>query len=301
MIRTNCRSRLLAAVALLAASPVFAQTQAPASKNTRVAVQNATPPAAALPVELQPDANRTREQLHALLERHAPALRKVLALDPSLLSNEAYLASYPGVAAFLATHPDVVRNPAYYLGNGEEFRREPGDRVIDLSSNILGGMAAFIGVGMAIGLITWLIRTLVDYRRWSRLSKVQTEVHTKLLDRFSSSDELAAYIQSPAGAKFLESSPIKLDPGPRALGAPFSRILWSLQGGVVLVCVGAGLWIVSSTVKDEAAQAVQSFGVLALSLGCGFVLSAILSYVVSRRLGLIDASQRPSAAESSSV
>jgi len=77
---------------------------------------------------------------------------------------------------------------------------------------------AVAGFGLAIGVLTWLIRTIIDYRRWSRLSKVQAEIHTKLLDRFSSNEELAAYIQSPAGSRFLESSPIRLDPGPRSLG-----------------------------------------------------------------------------------
>jgi hypothetical protein len=47
------------------------------------------------------------------------------------------------------------------------------------------------------------------------LSKVQTEVHTKIVDRFTANDDLLAYIQSPAGSKFLESSPIHLDAGPR--------------------------------------------------------------------------------------
>jgi hypothetical protein len=250
-----------------------------------VPVQRPSPAAA---LELEPDANRTREELHRLLERQAPSLRKVLALDPSLLGNDAYLAPYPGLSAFLAAHPDIARNPSFYLGEYHEQPRQQADRVMDISKDILGGLAAFIGVGMAIGLITWLIRTLIDYRRWSRLSKVQAEVHTKILDRFNSSDELAAYIQSPAGAKFLESSPIKLDPGPRSMGAPMGRILWSIQGGVVLLCAGLGLLFISYRLDAEAAQAMHSFGILALALGAGFAISAIISYGVARRLGLIE-------------
>ncbi len=239
------------------------------------------------PVDMQPDANRTREELHALLERYAPALRSVLALDNSLLTNQAYLAPYPALSAYLSAHPEVARNPSFYLGRGYDEPRRKEDRVMDMWSNVLGGLAAFTGVGLAIGLISWLIRTLIDYRRWSRLAKVQTEVHTKLLDRFSSTEDLMAYIQTPAGAKFLESSPIKLDPGPKTLGAPLARILWSLQGGVVLMAAGVGLWIVSGQADGEAAQAIDSIGVLALALGIGFVVSAIISYGVSRRLGLI--------------
>lgn len=243
--------------------------------------------AQAVPADLQQDANQTQQELNRVLERYAPSLRQVLALDPTLITNQAYLAPYPGLAAFLAAHPEIARNPSFYFGQGWERPRDHEDRVMELTSSVLGGLAAFTGVGLAIGLISWLIRTLVDYRRWSRMAKVQTEVHTKLLDRFNSNEDLMAYVQSPAGAKFLESSPIKLDAGPRSLGAPMARILWSLQGGVVLMAAGVGLWIVSWRAGGDGAQALHSFGVLALALGVGFVVSAILSYGVSRRLGLI--------------
>jgi hypothetical protein len=281
--------------AALLSVPVLAQV--PSAE--RVPVRSLAQAQDLAALEREPDANRTRDELNELLSRHAPALRRILALDPTLLNNQAYLGSYPGLASFLAAHPDIARNPAFYLGTGEEPRRDAGDQVLDMWQSVLAGMAAFLGFGIAIGLITWLIRTLIDYRRWSRLSKVQAEVHTKLLDRFSSNEELMGYIQSPAGAKFLESSPIKLDPGPRSLGAPLGRILWSLQGGVVLISAGIGLWFISERVGPEAAQAIQSFGVLALALGMGFVVSAIISYGVARKLGLIDPAPRASASEPS--
>jgi hypothetical protein len=33
---------------------------------------------------------------------------------------------------------------------------------------------------------------------------------------------------------------------------------------------------------------LQSIGILALALGAGFIVSAIISYVLSRRLGLLE-------------
>jgi hypothetical protein len=141
---------------------------------------------------------------------------------------------------------------------------------------------------MGIGLVIWLIRTLVDFKRWSRLAKVQTDAHTKILDRFTANDDLLAYVQSPAGTKFLQSSPIMLDAGPRAVGAPLSRILWSVQGGVVLIAGGIGLQAVSSRVSDVSSQPLHALGVLAIALGLGFLVSAIISFVISQRLGLID-------------
>ena len=63
------------------------------------------------------DAEETRQQLDQLLRQYPPSLAEVLRLDPSMLSNEAYLATYPGLAAFLAQHPEVAHNPAYFVGS----------------------------------------------------------------------------------------------------------------------------------------------------------------------------------------
>jgi len=248
----------------------------------------------------QPDANRTREELHRLLERYPPTLKHVLALDPALMGNQAYLAPYPGLSAFLTAHPEVARNPVYYVGEGpREERRDPRNAGLEMWQDTLAGLAVATGAGMAIAVIVWLIRTLVDYRRWSRLAKVQTDVHTKLLDRFTANEDLLAYIKSPAGSKFLESSPIKLDAAPRSMGAPLGRILWSLQGGLVLFAGGIGLMFVSGRVFNEAAQPLNAMGILALALGAGFMISAIISYVISQRLGLIETAAPKSQPESS--
>ena len=134
----------------------------------------------------------------------------------------------------------------------------------------------------------WIVRSLIDYRRWARLSKVQAEAHNKLLDRMTANEELLAYVQSPAGSRFLQSAPITLEPGARSIGAPFGRILWSVQAGLVLAAGGFGLQYVSGRVINEAAQPIFAMGVLAVALGVGFVLSAVVSYVLSRRLGLFD-------------
>jgi hypothetical protein len=127
----------------------------------------------------------------------------------------------------------------------------------------------------------------MDYRRWTRQNKIQTEVHTQLLDRLTGNDELLAYIQSPAGSKFLESAPILLDSGPRSVGAPLGRILWTVQTGVVLAAAGAGLMLVAGRLSYDVAGPLRVMGVLGMSLGAGFVISAIISFVISRRLGLI--------------
>ncbi len=268
MVRVSGLIILVACGGLLLPSPDWAQT--------------------AVTVE-QPDAQRTKEQLTELLGHYPPSLKNVLALDPALLDNRSYLAPYPALVSFLTAHPEIARNPTFFVGEnaGISDARDHSARVMDLWHDTIADLGAMAGFGMAVALLVFLIRTLVDYRRWNRLAKVQTDVHNKLLDRFTANEDLLAYIQSPAGSKFLESSPILLDAAPRSVGAPLGRILWSVQGGVVLLAAGIGLQVISGRVGEDASQPLHALGVLGIALGLGFLVSAIISFVISQRLGLI--------------
>jgi hypothetical protein len=119
-----------------------------------------------------------------------------------------------------------------------------------------------------------------------RVTKVQNEVHGKLLDRFTSSDELLAYVQTPAGRHFLESAPIATAAEPRSIGAPLGRILWSIQAGCVLALGGVGLQFASRGQIEEIGRPLMVMGVLGLALGAGFIISAVMAYLLSKRLGL---------------
>ena len=68
------------------------------------------------PTELdQQRAEVTREELRELMQRYPPALGRVLKLDPTLMTNSAYLAPYPALTTFLQQHPEVPRYPDYFL------------------------------------------------------------------------------------------------------------------------------------------------------------------------------------------
>ena len=83
-----------------------------------------------------------------------------------------------------------------------------------------------------------------------------------------------------------------IERGARGVSAPVSRILWSVQAGVVVMLAGAGLWLARTHVFDELSQLLYIVSLLAVSLGFGFVLSALASYALSRRLGLLEPASR---------
>jgi hypothetical protein len=307
---TLCRRAALALIAVLLAQPTWARPTIGPSLRARSTAQAQTP--AAQPPQTpsppprspydEPSAPQTREQFHRLLRQQPSSLWQVLRYDPSLLSDRSYLQPYPSIAAFVEAHPEIVRDPRYFVGapeyGSELYNSAEGQRARAMRDMFLN-LYVLIGFLTVAAVVVWTLKTVVDHRRWLRLTRVQTETHTKLVDRFTSNDELLAYIQTPAGRRFLEAGPVGAE-APKSVGAPYGRILWALQAGTVVSVLGVGLLYVSRTLARDPGLADASpfmfvLGAIAVAIGVGFVLSAFLSYAVSRRLGLIDAAAAPHA------
>jgi hypothetical protein len=280
--------------ALLSGLPpsAFAAQTRPASPSQ---TRPPAPEAAPAPVFDDQNAQQTRERLREVLNQYPPSVAQVLRLDPSLIGRSDYLATYPALAAFLAQHPTVAHNPSFFLGDpryggSREFSGPETDRsaAIRMMSNTFGEVLFLIGFVSVVTLIAWLARSVIDYRAWLRASKVQTEAHTKVVDRLTSNEDLLAYVQSPVGQRFLASTSIATDFSTRSVGSPVGRILWSVQIGVVLALGGVGLFIAKNNVVEEAVQPLYVVAVLAIALGIGFVLSALVAYALSRQLGLLE-------------
>ena len=292
-------------LALLAASRLEAAQSAPVQPGSGRASRPAESPVAQMPapgamtVPVLPaapsddfDAERVREQFYDLLQKYPPALGRVLKLDPSLMANEAYLAPYPGVATYLAQHPEIGRNPSYFLERistpGIGMAPDPGARRREDIKEVLAAFAAFLVFLVVTGVVVWVIRTIIDMRRWNRVSKTQADVHTKLLERFSSNEDLLAYIQTPVGRRFLESGPAPLPEDARPIGAPLSRILLSVQAGIVLSVAAAGMLVLSRRLDEEVSAFFLVTGVLSMAIGIGFLVSSAAAYGISSRMGLMN-------------
>jgi hypothetical protein len=237
------------------------------------------------------DARETRERLNTVFQQYPPSVREVMRTDPTLMSHEDYLANYPMLAAFLQQHPEVAHNPSFFIGE-RRFTEESNNPQIE-AARALREVAEFGGVVLIVMTITagviFLVRTVVEHRRWQRAMKAQIDLNTKLIDRFASSDELLAYLQSPQG-KALTNAPALPQPAARAMDAPLGRIFWSLQAGAVLGCAGAGLLFVSSRMNgplEVVAPTIFAFGTVVLTVGIGFLVSSAISFLLSQRLGLV--------------
>ena len=271
---------------LLAALPAAGAAGQPKTAATRPA--EAAPP----PVVDERTARDTRERLREIFEQYAPSVAQVLRLDPSLLTKPDYLAPYPTLAAYLAQHPEVAHNPVFFLGGAFGGQQDSDSRTRAMSAieNVFLGLEFLLGFVAATFTLAWITRSAIEHRRWLRATKIQTDAHTKIVDRLASNEDLLAYMQSSTGQQFLSASlgsPATSEAAPHIVGAPFNRILWSVQAGIVLAAAGLGLWFAKNGVIDEVAQPLQVVAILAMALGIGFVISAFASYALSRQLGLV--------------
>ncbi|HXB21928.1 MAG TPA: hypothetical protein VNV88_11125 [Candidatus Solibacter sp.] len=295
---------------LLPASLVAAQSRPPRSG-----------PVAGSAASSDQDVAATRLQLLKLL-RVSPRLTTVVARDPSLLADHEYVSrNNPELAQFLQDHPEIARNPEFYLfanageGNHEleseqyelrferavwpelsqrerqEIRREHHDNSRDL--------IPFMVFVFILGAILWLTRVFLQNRRWGKIFKVQTDTYSKLLEKFSTNEELLAYVRSDAGKRFLESASMPLNTdSPAQMGGLVSRVIGSLQLGILLTLVGIGLIALRSHLEDPVPLLV--FGTLALMLGVGFIISSGVSFALGRHLKLLPTSNSKSNSESNS-
>jgi hypothetical protein len=250
------------------------------------------------------DSAAEQEQLIRLLKL-SPTLTTVVARDPSLLANQDYVRrNNPELAQYLEGHPEIAANPDFYLFThleGDGRREEALERAVwpaltpapqgrsavEVIFNDLGPMLVFLCV---LAALIWLIRTFVENRRWSRMLKLQTEVHGKLIERLSSNQELLAYMETEAGRRFLEAAPIPVGfEAEQRVPSAVARVLTPLQIGIVLSLLGAGfLFIRHSQIEMEIPFLI--LGTLFLMPGVGFILSAGITWILAGRLGMMPAS-----------
>jgi hypothetical protein len=292
--------RSLVAPALLGAALASAQTPpAPARAARAAAVAQA--PVAAVPVSDR-DLEATQKELIRLLKL-SPTLTTVVAHDPSLLANQDYVSrNNPQLAEFLVSHPEVARNPDFYLfthvhpddgGPDQALERAVWPELVQpqrdswSASDVIDPIAALLAYACFLAALVWLVRQFLENRRWGRIFKLQSEVHGRLIDKFGSNQELSGYMQTEAGKRFLEAAPIPvgLEPDQRMPNA-IARVLTPLQIGIVLVLLGVGFFLLRH-VRTEMYDPMLVLGTVMLMPGLGFIISAGITWVLAARLGLI--------------
>jgi hypothetical protein len=290
MMARRVSVRAMVGLMLLAAmmTPRAVRAQAPAQNEP--AVVNESPQ----------DLGATQQRLMELL-RVSPNLADVVSSDPSLLADQQYVAkSNPELATFLAQHPEIGRNPSFWLFS--ELRSpqqkyyevlEPKEGFVPPQESrggverVMGDVVPAIVMIVLLFVLAWVIRTMAESRRWAKVFTLQSEVHGKLIDRFASNQELLGYMETDAGKRFLEAAPIATEAESRRMPNLVSRMMATLQVGLVLMLLGTGLILLKNVVGDVGTTMLV-LGVIALMPGIGLIMSAGILWLLGKRLNLVE-------------
>ena len=148
-----------------------------------------------------------------------------------------------------------------------------------------------IVIGVVLTLATaWVIAVIVRAFKERSILRTRAELYSRLLDKFSSGSEFAEYLESETGRQFVEEITVQS-------AAPTSKILGSIQKGIIMVLVGSGLLVLGNifdnTLGGDLYIVLTVGGTIALMLGIGFLISTGITYRLSKSWGLIGEEAKP--------
>ncbi len=129
----------------------------------------------------------------------------------------------------------------------------------------------------------WVLSLIIAAFRQRLRLRAQTDFHNRMMEKFSSADEFAAYLQSDAGKSFFDN--LTNEPA-----TPLNKILGSIQKGAILTLLGFGLFILGNVFDiRNGGNIMLVIGVISFMIGAGFLASSAISYRLAKSWGMISA------------
>ena len=135
-----------------------------------------------------------------------------------------------------------------------------------------GQIAIGIGIFVLVLLVVFLLHS-------ANRQRAQNDIRKALIDKFGSAQDLGMFLQSEGGKRFIAD----LSTGTAgALGS----VLTSVQNGIILMLLGVGC-AGSAPFLGPVAPVGIGVGVVFLFVGLGFLVSAGVTYRLSKSWGLV--------------
>lgn len=129
----------------------------------------------------------------------------------------------------------------------------------------------------AIGLGVFVLLFVILYLlHSSHRQKAQNDIRKSLIEKLGSAQDLGAFLQSEGGKRFIA------DLSSGSAGA-LGSVLASVQKGIILLLLGLGC----SGASPFVGQVAMGIGVVFMFIGVGFLVSAGVTYWLSKSWGLL--------------
>jgi hypothetical protein len=156
-------------------------------------------------------------------------------------------------------------------------------------SEILNTITVMVFGVVIIICITWILITVVTALKQRTNTRTRADIYNRLIDKFGTAPEFIAFLQSDAGLKFIEEHTVES-------AAPLGKILTSMQIGIVLALLGAGLLVTGNvfggSLGGDLYIVLTVGGIVGLTVGTGLLISAGISYRLCKAWGILTTSEK---------
>jgi hypothetical protein len=139
-----------------------------------------------------------------------------------------------------------------------------------------------LGAWGVVAGFSWIIWVIATNIRITRVARTQSQMQADMVERLGASKELMSFLQTEAGQSLFTASP-QIEPRRN----PSNRILGAVQAGIVLSALGLALFGLSAAIP-LARETFLAFGSITGAIGLGLLASALISFRLSKSMGLMD-------------
>lgn len=156
-------------------------------------------------------------------------------------------------------------------------------------SEILNTVTALVFGVVIIISVVWIAVAVIIALKQRANTRTRAEIYNRLIDKFGTAPEFISFLQSDAGLRFIEENTVQNF-------APLGKILASLQIGVVLALLGAGLLVTGNifggSLGGDLYIVLTVGGVVGLMIGSGLLISSAISYRLCKAWGIFPANEK---------
>ncbi len=158
-----------------------------------------------------------------------------------------------------------------------------------MSEHLLVSIIVMSTMGAGVVIIVTALKTWARSRRDRQVNELQA----KVLDKLGSASEVMQFVSTESFQQIAAGSV-----GDNVGAA--SRVLNTLQNGMVTLCLGAGMLLIAplANLEGEGRTALLVVGGLVLAVGIGLAVSAAWSYALLKRWGFLEGEKTQPARES---
>ncbi len=137
-------------------------------------------------------------------------------------------------------------------------------------------MSAMIIMPIFFAATIWIIKLWLDWKR----HRLKNDLQNRLVEKIGNIQDLNNFLQTESGDRFLNSLTV-------AGGTAKDKLISAFSSGIILSVLGVAFFPLALLFADEA-RYFNAGGIVFLALGIGFLISAFVSYRISKKWGIIE-------------